>query len=199
VVQLLESQFTPHATYLVTHGQEHDPQEAGAFHSAGPENDACTYPQAYSGESSKSRTLLLYVRGYAQVSGERTVPAVQRLFSMFPRGLPGLALLLLRVSVALTVLISVYIREMELATWILAAAWLLGLLLVVGFLTPFLAVIAVAALLLSLPGLTGSLAGFIGVSALNALALALLGPGAYSIDASRFGRRIVDLPPVDDE
>jgi hypothetical protein len=118
---------------------------------------------------------------------------------MFPRGLPGLALLLLRVSVALTVLISVYIREMELATWILAAAWLLGLLLVVGFLTPFLAVIAVAALLLSLPGLTGSLAGFIGVSALNALALALLGPGAYSIDASRFGRRIVDLPPVDDE
>jgi len=28
----------------------------------------------------------------------------------------------------------------------------------------------------------------------DALALALLGPGAYSIDARRFGRRLVELP-----
>ena len=32
------------------------------------------------------------------------------------------------------------------------------------------------------------------VFALNALALALLGPGAYSLDARRFGRRLVVLP-----
>jgi hypothetical protein len=118
---------------------------------------------------------------------------------MFPLGLPGLALLLLRVSVALTLLVSLYIREQELAAGLLAVAWLLAILLVVGFLTPFVSVIAVAAQLLSLSGLTGPLEGVIGVSALNAVALALLGPGAYSIDASRFGRRVVDLPSDDDE
>jgi uncharacterized membrane protein YphA (DoxX/SURF4 family) len=162
-------------------------------------NNVCTYASACSGKSSKSITVALYVRGYTKVSGERTVTGVQRLFSMFPLGLPGFALLLLRVSVALTVLVCVYTREQDAAAWLLAAAWVPALLLVVGFLTPFVAVIAVAAELLSLSSLTGPLASFIGVSALNALALALLGPGAYSVDASRFGRRVVDLPSDDDE
>jgi hypothetical protein len=125
---------------------------------------------------------------------------VQRLFSMFPRGLPGLALLLLRVSVASSVLAAVFAREQDLAAWLLLAASLLAILLVTGIVTPLVAVIAVVAQLSSLPGLTGWLAFFIGTSVLNALALALLGPGAYSIDASRFGRRVVNLPSaVDDE
>jgi len=29
----------------------------------------------------------------------------------------------------------------------------------------------------------------------DALALALLGPGAYSLDAYRYGRRLITLPP----
>jgi hypothetical protein len=33
------------------------------------------------------------------------------------------------------------------------------------------------------------------VLSLDALALALLGPGAYSVDSRRFGRRLVVLPP----
>jgi hypothetical protein len=33
------------------------------------------------------------------------------------------------------------------------------------------------------------------VLSLDALALALLGPGAYSLDSRRFGRRLVVLPP----
>jgi hypothetical protein len=37
--------------------------------------------------------------------------------------------------------------------------------------------------------------GCAAIAILNALALALIGPGAYSIDARRFGRRIVVLPP----
>ena len=118
---------------------------------------------------------------------------------MFPLGLPGAALLLLRVSVALTVLIPGYVRAEELAPWLLAASWLLAVLLVLGLLTPVLAVIALIVQLVSLPGLTGLVAGVVGVSTLNALALALLGPGAYSIDAVRFGRRVVDLPSADDE
>jgi len=124
---------------------------------------------------------------------------VQRLFSMFPVGLPGLALLLLRLSVASAVLAAVYARGQDPAGWLLVAAWLLALLLVVGLVTPLIAIIAVVAQLASVPALTGSLAIFIGTSVLNALALALLGPGAYSIDASRFGRRVVKLPSIDDE
>jgi putative oxidoreductase len=118
---------------------------------------------------------------------------------MFPLGLPGLALLLLRLSVASAVLAAVYAREQDLAAWLLVASGLLAILLVAGIVTPLIAIIAVVAQLLSLPGLTGSLAIFIGTSVLNALALALLGPGAYSIDASRFGRRVVKLPSIDDE
>jgi putative oxidoreductase len=118
---------------------------------------------------------------------------------MFPRGLPGLALLLLRLSVASSMLVAIHAREPDLAVWLLLAASLLAILLVAGIVTPLTAILAVVAQLWSIPGLTGSLAIFIGTSVLNALALALLGPGAYSIDALRFGRRVVNLPTVDDE
>jgi hypothetical protein len=33
------------------------------------------------------------------------------------------------------------------------------------------------------------------ITAFDALALALLGPGGYSMDSFRFGRRVVLLPP----
>jgi uncharacterized membrane protein YphA (DoxX/SURF4 family) len=33
------------------------------------------------------------------------------------------------------------------------------------------------------------------IVSLDAVALALLGPGAYSLDSYRFGRRVVLLPP----
>ena len=32
-------------------------------------------------------------------------------------------------------------------------------------------------------------------SSLDAAALAMLGPGAYSLDARRFGRRVIHFPP----
>ena len=40
---------------------------------------------------------------------------------------------------------------------------------------------------------------FVTISILNALALMLLGAGAYSLDALRFGRRVVDLPSGGDK
>ncbi len=36
--------------------------------------------------------------------------------------------------------------------------------------------------------------GFVAMASLDALALAWLGPGAYSIDAYRFGRRVTGAP-----
>jgi hypothetical protein len=118
---------------------------------------------------------------------------------MFPQGLPGIALLLLRVSVALTVLLHVYARHQELPAWYADALLLLAVMLVVGIVTPILALLAMAVQFIGPPGLTVPSAVVVMASTLDALALALLGPGAYSLDALRFGRRVVDLPPAEDE
>jgi hypothetical protein len=119
---------------------------------------------------------------------------MQRLFSMFPSGLPGIALLILRTSVAMTVLLHGYSQRQELAAWLLACFLLLAITLIAGFLTPILALLSAAVQFIGPWAATMSTSGLLVVSILNALALALLGPGAYSLDAVRFGRRVVDLP-----
>lgn len=117
---------------------------------------------------------------------------------MFPPGLPGVALLLLRLSVAVALLLDDYAHRGALPGWIHAAAILISLVVSVGYLTP----IAAAAALLhhALVWLAiGSGADAVAVTivlSLDALALALLGPGAYSVDSRRFGRRLVVLPPT---
>jgi len=127
-----------------------------------------------------------------------TLAPVQRLFSMFPTGLPGIALLLLRVSVALMVLLHGYPRREELAAWLLAGFLLLTIALVAGFLTPIFALAAVGVNFTGPWDIAFLNTGFVTISILNAVALALLGPGAYSFDAFRFGRRIVELPTDND-
>jgi hypothetical protein len=119
---------------------------------------------------------------------------VQRLFSMFPTGSPGIALLFLRASVAIALVAEGYGRRQNLFGWVEAAAVLTSVAISFGFLTPIVAVIG-----LGLHGLiwfslgVGDVANTIVVS-IDALALALLGPGAYSADSYRFGRRVVVLP-----
>ena len=125
---------------------------------------------------------------------------MQRLFSMFPRGLPGLGLLLLRVSVACGVLLNVYGRRGELAAWLLAISVLLAATLFIGLLTPIAALFAVAAnLAIPMSCSVGfQSAGYIAIAAINALALCLLGPGSNSLDAILFGRRVINLTPLDE-
>jgi hypothetical protein len=125
---------------------------------------------------------------------------MQRLYSMFPRGLPGLALLLLRISVACGLLLNVYGRRGELAAWLLVSSLLLAATLFIGLLTPVVALLALAANL-AIPmsysmGFQG--AGYIAIATINALALCLLGPGSYSFDAYLFGRRVINLTPPDE-
>ena len=120
---------------------------------------------------------------------------MQRLFSMFPRGLPGLALFLLRISVACGVLLNVFGRRRELAAWLIVSSFLLAANLFIGLFTPVVALLALAANL-AIPvscsvGLQS--AGYIAIATINALVLCLLGPGSYSIDAHLFGRRVINL------
>jgi len=114
---------------------------------------------------------------------------------MFPSGWPGRALLLLRSSVAIALLFEAYVHRAGVPAWIQAVALLIALALFAGFLTPVAAVLALlfhSAVWISMGVDSGWIPTII---SLDAIALALLGPGAYSVDSSRFGRRVVVLPP----
>jgi uncharacterized membrane protein YphA (DoxX/SURF4 family) len=133
--------------------------------------------------------------------------SLQRLFSTFPRGLPGLGLLLLRVALG-TVLIApsatvlVYANDSTFENPIVSLLEAgSGVLLLFGFLTP---VGSVLATLVS----TGIALSWIPQDVLNviqpkpaaalvavmAAALALLGPGTFSIDCRLYGRREIVIP-----
>jgi hypothetical protein len=124
---------------------------------------------------------------------------VQRLFTMFPRGSPGVALLLLRASVAVALLLEVFAGQHHVSRW---SGWmesggiLLSVALCVGYLTPIVAVMGLLFHGLIWVSLGSSNAAVAAIVFLDATALALLGPGAYSFDSYRFGRRVLVLPPV---
>jgi hypothetical protein len=130
---------------------------------------------------------------------------VQKLFSMFPAGVPGVALVLLRLSVAAVLFVDQHGRLFApMPSWLMLLALVVALALCCGCLTPFFAVVAGLLELVentcptSVPLLPLSAAGctpMVLVSLLVAAAVAMLGPGAYSFDARMFGRRVVLLPP----
>jgi len=126
---------------------------------------------------------------------KRTLIAVQRLFSMFPAGLPGIGLLFLRSSVAIGLLIDDYSHRQGLSAATHGAAILLSVALFAGHLTPIAAAIALLLQGLIWFKLGGSTAAAELIVCLDLIGLVLLGPGAYSVDSYRFGRRIVLPPP----
>ena len=132
---------------------------------------------------------------------------MQRLFSLFPAGWPGVALLSLRSTVGL-LLISAdayslsKADEVTLLVLILAiTAFASGLLLLIGFLTPIGgalgALSAACAVLFAVP--MGALNPMqLRLSAVVVVVMAgavgILGPGAFSIDSRLFGRRKIVIP-----
>ena len=126
---------------------------------------------------------------------------MQRLFSTFANGLPGLGLLLQRL-VAGTALVEYALIHLRASAG--AAALLLqgtclvaGLLLLLGLWTPMVGgLVAILELCVLVSGGSDPW-GAILLASLGA-SLALIGPGAWSVDARLFGRRQISVPQRQD-
>jgi uncharacterized membrane protein YphA (DoxX/SURF4 family) len=133
---------------------------------------------------------------------------LQRLYSGFPGGLPGVALAVLRSVIGITVLVQggLCLAQPDLTP----TAWFSGLLTLaagflvsIGFLTPiavavtvlYAAGVALALLPSPMPSLFDSnLSLVFGLAML--LSIIGIGPGAFSVDARVFGRREIIIPPT---
>jgi putative oxidoreductase len=121
---------------------------------------------------------------------------VQRLFSSFARGWPGVGLLLLRVAaggslVARTILVLGNAPTLGTGFFQLFIATV-GLLLITGLWTPVVATVMALLELWRIISRQGDPASEILVCTL-ALAIALLGPGGWSVDARLFGWKRIEI------
>jgi len=132
---------------------------------------------------------------------------LQKLFSSFPDGWPGVGLILLRFAVAFSAIAQGCCslapgNPVSSSVWAVAvSAVVVGLVLLIGFMTPFAGGAATIGYLVL--GISTFLANDAsrqgqGLTALNlavmSIALVLLGPGAFSLDARLFGRREIIIP-----
>ena len=116
------------------------------------------------------------------------------LLSAFPAGAAGVALLLLRVSAAL-LLLAAPVAFGAFPVWAWIGPGLVGAALVFGFLARIGAAIVALVAAIAATVAAESLCWLFALHAIDAFALALLGPGAYSIDARVYGRRVITLDP----
>ena len=122
--------------------------------------------------------------------------ALQRLFSMFPNGWPGAALLLLRLVAGILLVYDGVVTLWtgpDLQTTILQSVAVgVGTLLILGLWTPIAGTLVMfVEVCFLLLGTTQARSNIL-LGALGA-ALAVLGPGIRSIDALRYGRKRFDI------
>jgi hypothetical protein len=115
---------------------------------------------------------------------------VRKSYSIFPAGLTGVALVLLRAAVTAASIVNACGNSLDAPHWYLWALVPLGAALCAGFLTPIVAFMVVGVQLLRFTAANANPVWLI-VTILNTLALAMIGPGAYSLDALLFGRRLL--------
>ena len=118
---------------------------------------------------------------------------MKQLFSAYPAGLAGTALLLFRFSLAIFVATRAS-EILSLSHWWALTLDIIALALAVGIATRVLAGLAAGAAMVTL--LLGACAtpDLMVTHMINAAALALIGPGAFSIDSRLFGRATFHLP-----
>jgi hypothetical protein len=112
---------------------------------------------------------------------------------MFPYGAPGIALAALRTCVALQ-LLDRALSVASLSLWTVCAAVIVTLTLIIGLATPFFALLSVPVAWLATAGPIGTWGESLVFENVYAIALLFLGPGAYSLDAKIYGRRLIQTP-----
>lgn len=117
---------------------------------------------------------------------------MQRLFSTFPNGGPGAALLLLRFAAGGFLILGEIFVPGLFAPELYGAFVLLGCTLLLGLWTPVTATIAAVLEGVSALSSNGEPSTQFLMMVLT-IALALLGPGAWSLDARVFGRKRIDI------
>jgi putative oxidoreductase len=125
---------------------------------------------------------------------------LQRLFSTFASGLPGVGLLLLRVLTA-AALIHFEIAYLHEAPPLITAVLqfigaVAGILLLIGLFTPVAGTLAAIVIVwIAFSRYFSHSDPWVSIMlAVLGAALAMIGPGAWSIDARLFGRRPINFP-----
>jgi uncharacterized membrane protein YphA (DoxX/SURF4 family) len=131
---------------------------------------------------------------------------LQRAFSGFPTGYPGLALLLLRLVVGGAASSQAWLQvtanngALNPTVAVALLVFVTGLALIIGFMTPLASVLLSAGglLLMLNSSITGHLLLFeSGMARLEFIAMSAalisLGPGALSVDARLYGRREIEV------
>jgi len=122
---------------------------------------------------------------------------VQRLFTGFPDGWPGISILFLRFGVGIPLVYDAITRLSATPHFIPFTRELLaagaGILLLAGLWTPVAGTLAATLQLWIAFSGADNLRAVLLLVALGAT-LAMLGPGAWSVDALLFGRKRIDIP-----
>jgi uncharacterized membrane protein YphA (DoxX/SURF4 family) len=128
---------------------------------------------------------------------------LQRIFSTFPDGLPGVGLIFLRFLLGISTIFQAIgmlgSTNAPLQLAVDTLSMLLAIAVLIGFLTPIsCGLITIVYLTIGSGSLlvsNGQSSSFTALDfAVISAALVLLGPGAFSLDAKMFGRREIRIP-----
>ena len=126
---------------------------------------------------------------------------LQRLFSTFANGWPGIGLLLLRILTGAILIYFGVANVLEAASLTIIVPQIIGvgmgILLLAGLWTPVAGVLAAIVKVWIASSRVWSHSGNPWIPLLQAVlstVLAMVGPGAWSIDARLFGRKRIDMP-----